>query len=404
MNQKKAAVLRRYPFTVILKEEAKEEPSPFRLKIDPGSKVTGVAIVDGSRNQVIFAAELQHRGGLIHKRLESRAANRGSRRHRNTRYREPRFLNRKRPEGWLAPSLMSRIYNIETWVNRFRRFCPITAFSMELVKFDTQLLTNPEISGVQYLQGELQGYEVREYLLEKWGRKCAYCGKTGVPLEIEHIIPKSRGGTNRVSNLTLACHDCNDKKDRLTAAEFGHPEVQAQAKMPLKDAAMMNATRWKLYELLKATGLPVDCGTGGRTKFNRTSQGYPKAHWVDAACVGESGDDVRLQSSRKVLSINACGYGSRQVCRPDKYGFPRTSPKGAKTVRGFRTGDIVKAVVPAGKREGTHTGRVAVRTRGSFNIGTSTNLVTDISWKHCRLLHRMDGYSYSERSGATHVA
>jgi 5-methylcytosine-specific restriction endonuclease McrA len=65
-------------------------------------------------------------------------------------------------------------------------------------------MQDAEISGVSYQQGELAGYEVREYLLEKWQRRCAYCGKTDVPLEIEHIIPKSRGGSNRVSNLTLA--------------------------------------------------------------------------------------------------------------------------------------------------------------------------------------------------------
>ncbi len=76
---------------------------------------------------------------------------------------------------------------------------------MELVRFDTQLMQNPEIGGVEYQQGQLQGYEIREYLLEKGGRKCADCGLVDAPLEVEHIIPKSWGGSNRVSNLTLAC-------------------------------------------------------------------------------------------------------------------------------------------------------------------------------------------------------
>src|SRR5512140_2426807 len=106
-------------------------------------------------------------------------------------------------------------------------------------------MENPEISGVEYQQGTLLGYEVREYLLEKFGRKCVYCGKQHVPLAIEHIIPKIRGGSSRISNLATACDPCNDDKGTKTAAEFGHSEVQALAKRPLKDAAAVNASRWK---------------------------------------------------------------------------------------------------------------------------------------------------------------
>ncbi|MFN2411424.1 MAG: HNH endonuclease, partial [Halomonas sp.] len=101
-------------------------------------------------------------------------------------------------------------------VNRLRGLAPITAISQELVRFDLQKLENPEISGIEYQQGNLLGYEIREYLLEKWGRECAYCTATDTPLQIEHIAPKASGGSNRISNLTLACHDCNQEKDRST--------------------------------------------------------------------------------------------------------------------------------------------------------------------------------------------
>ena len=211
-----------------------------------------------------------------------------------------------------------------------------------------QLMENAEISGVEYQQGELQGYEVREYLLEKRGRKCAYCGAKDLPLEIEHIIPKTRGGSNRVTNLSLACHDCNQEKGTQTAAEFGHPDIQAKAKQPLKDAAAVNATRWALFNRLKLTGLSVEAGTGGRTKFNRISQGYPKAHWIDAACVGESGESVAVTTDQIILSIKAMGHGSRQMCRTNKYGFPARHRLRQKRHFGFQTGHIVKAIVPTG--------------------------------------------------------
>ena len=76
---------------------------------------------------------------------------------------------------------------------------------MELVRFDMQQIENPEISGVEYSQGTLAGFEQREYLLEKWGRKCAYCDAKDVPLNLDHIHSRANGGSNRVSNMTMAC-------------------------------------------------------------------------------------------------------------------------------------------------------------------------------------------------------
>jgi len=192
-------------------------------------------------------------------------------------------------------------------VERLRRWCAIGALSLELVKFDTQRLQQPEIAGVEYQQGELAGYELRQYLLEKWGRACAYCRATNVPLQIEHVLPRSRGGTDRASNLTLACEPCNTAKGTRTAAEYGHAEVEAQAKQPLKDAAAVNATRWLLFERLQGLGLPLETGTGGRTQWNRTRRGMPKTHWVDASCVGASTPDVLRLPARRPLADRGRG-------------------------------------------------------------------------------------------------
>ena len=208
---------------------------------------------------------------------------------------------------------MSRVLNISKWVARLRKYCPIMAINFELAKFDTQKMQNSEISGVEYQQGELHGYEVREYLLEKFGRKCVYCEKNNVPLQVEHIIPKSRGGSDRVTNLTIACQKCNQRKGNLTAEEFGHPQVQEQAKKPLKDAAALNTMRWEIYRCLQANGLPIEIGTGGRTKFNRVRHGLPKAHWLDAVCVGASTPEMLKVEGVRPLAIIATGYGNRQM-------------------------------------------------------------------------------------------
>ncbi|MEK7483743.1 MAG: HNH endonuclease, partial [Planctomycetota bacterium] len=225
-------------------------------------------------------------------------------------------------------------------------------------------------------------------------RICAYCGKQGIPLQIEHIVPKSRGGSNRVSNLTLACEKCNSKKGTQTAEEFGYSEVQKQAQTPLKDACAVNATRYKVGEVLKALGLPVSFWSGGRTKYNRCAQGYTKEHWIDAACVGESGVKVSISKKLTALEITAMGHGNRQMCLMNRYGFPRTKAKKRKSVQGFQTGDLVKAIVPSGKKKGVYKGRVAIRESGSFNIQTKAGTVEGISWKYCRKLQAVDGYAY----------
>ncbi|EDZ94969.1 HNH endonuclease [Limnospira maxima CS-328] len=393
----KASVFRRYPFTIILNKEVDANPEPLELKLDPGSKVTGIALKQG--NHIIFAAELQHRGQQIKEALLSRRQLRRSRRNRKTRYRPARFLNRTRPEGWLAPSWQHRVDTLMTWVHRFRRLAPVGRITQELVRFDLQLMENPEISGVEYQQGELQGYEIREYLLFKWGRTCAYCGAQNVPLEVEHIQPRSKGGSDRVSNLTMACHSCNQAKGNGDIRDFlsGQPDVLSrllrQAKSPLKDAAAVNSTRWALFKALKATGLPVTTGTGGQTKFNRLRLNLPKAHWLDAACVGPV-ESLEVLTSKPLL-ILAKGHGTRQMCGTNKYGFPNRHRSRRQIHKGFQTGDMVTVLVTAGKKIGSYLGRVLCRASGSFDITTASVRVAGISHKYCQPIHRKDGYAYA---------
>ncbi|MBU0501469.1 MAG: HNH endonuclease [Gammaproteobacteria bacterium] len=411
LSDGKAAVFRREPFTIILLEREGGDAQPLRLKLDPGSKTTGIAmVITGKRgDKVIWAAELHHRGLAIKASLLARKAVRKRRRYLHCRFRPRRSNIQRRAKGWLAPSLYHRVLTVTSWVNRLRRWAPVSALSLELVRFDTQKLQNPEVEGVEYQQGELFGYEVREYLLEKWGRKCAYCDKENAPLQIDHIVPRARGGTDRVSNLTLACQRCNEKKEARPVEEFlkDDPDrlksIKANAKAPLKDAAAVNSTRRALFEALQQTGLPLETGSGGRTKFNRTRQNYPKAHWIDAACTGESGAAPMIPEKLRPLSIRAIGHGSRQMCLMDKYGTPRTKPKGVKRVRGFQTGDLVRLVQPSGKYRGAYVGKVAVRERGAFDIQTRTNdKRIKITAPHHRftLLQRGDGYAYEHPRAA----
>jgi 5-methylcytosine-specific restriction endonuclease McrA len=403
LEKGRARVVRRYPFTIRLVDRKVEDSAlqPVRIKLDPGSKTTGIAVVlegDHGETAVLFLADLHHRGKAISERLTARNAMR-RRRRGNLRYRPARFDNRTRPKGWLAPSLKHRVDTVISWVGRLRRLVPVTGIATELVRFDMQLLENPEIAGVGYQQGTLAGYELREFLLNKWNRACAYCGCVGVPLQIEHIHPKARGGSNRESNLTLACEPCNTDKGVNPIEQFlvDRPSVLArikvQAKRPLKDAAAVNATRWALVGALKATSLPVETASGGRTKWNRSRLGIPKAHALDAACVG----DIEALTGWQVpvLSIKATGRGSYCRTRLDKFGFPRGYLTRSKRIRGFQTGDMVRAEISKGKHAGVHTGRVAVRATGSFNIQLPGRVLQGISHKHCKVIARADGYAFA---------
>ncbi|WP_026486462.1 RNA-guided endonuclease IscB [Caldanaerobius polysaccharolyticus] len=423
----RAVVHRLMPFVIRLKDRTAEESNfqPLRLKFDPGSKTTGFSLLreeSAEKSAAIIMGEIHHKQG-IKDRLDSRRVLRRGRRNHKTRYRKPRFDNRRREEGWLPPSLEARVEETVRAAEKLMKWLPITSISTEHVKFDTQLMQNPEISGIEYQQGELYGYEIREYLLEKYGRKCAYCGTENVPLQIEHVVPRNPKhgpkGTNRVSNLTISCERCNKDKgnkqpeewleelqkskrkiDRVRAENL--LKVLANLKKPLKDAAMMNATRWTLYERLKRTGLPVECGTGARTKKQRIEHGFPKAHYFDACCVGASTPKTIKIKTKYTEIWTAVGRGNRKMCNTDKYGFPISHRQRKKRHFGFQTGDIVEAEVLSGKYKGTWRGRVAVRASGYFDIKDSkgNRICQGISYRYVRLLQYVDGWQYEKEKVA----
>ena len=336
--------------------------------------------------QPVFLAELEHRGAQVRKKMGQRANYRRRRRSKNLRYRAPRFDNRRSTRE-LAPSLQSRVDNTLSWAQRLRRWVPDLHLVVETSRFDTQLMQNPEISGVEYQQGELAGFEVREYVLARDGHACVYCDARGVPLNMDHVLARSRGGSDRVSNLAASCVPCNKTKSSMLVEVFVTDparlsRIASRLKTGLRDAAWMNATRYSLVRQLRDRGHTVETSTGARTKFTRHRLGVPKSHTLDALCVGEPGSVGAWPTH--VLGIAATGRGSYARTRTDKYGFPRLYLTRVKKHHGFTTGDLVRAVVPSGKKAGVHTGRVAVRSTGSFNITTAAGTVQGIHHKHVR--------------------
>lgn len=411
----RASVFRRYPFTIILHDRKVENSvlQPMEIKIDQGSKTTGVAlVVHGNQSSTVaLAAHIEHRAN-VKSNLDSRRAIRRSRRQRKTRYRQTRFLNRTKPKGWLPPSLLSKADNILNLVIRFAKLTPISGIAIETAKFDIQKLDNPDITGTEYQQGKMFGYtDKKAYLLERESYCCIYCGihASQAKMQIEHVIPKSKGGTDSLDNLVLSCNACNQAKGNQDVQTYlkDKPSVLRRVKAHLginyRDAAHVNSTRLhvlnKLRAMADAISATLQVGFGSTTKQNRLSLGLPKDHWIDAAVCIEDGDAVKVEPSLKPLIIKAVGRGSRQFCKMDRYGFPRTSPKPkSKNFFGFKTGDMVKAIITENAQTkvptGTYTGRVAVRSSGHFDVKTRDAKLT-ISHRYCKPLHLMDGYSYA---------
>nr|WP_199040687.1 RNA-guided endonuclease IscB [Glycomyces salinus] len=395
----RAVVARHTPFVIRLKDRTVSDSQVDGVEagIDPGSKHTGISVftADGGERRGRYAIQVDHRGPAIGKKLDQRSNYRRRRRSSNLRYRAPRFANRARPKGWIAPSLRHRVETTMTWVDRLSRWAPVRKVHVERVAFDTHAISaGRSLEGAEYQQGTLHGYEVREYLLAKFDRVCSYCDATGVPLNIDHVHPRSRGGSDRVSNLVLACVPCNQAKGSQDLREFAPDRAERilqRAKAPLRDPAAVQATRWALWRTIEAR-LPTGVGSGGRTKWNRQQSGAAKSHTLDALHVGKL--DKVTEMVMEVLIARCSGRGRYARTSPDQHGFPRLRMPRTKTFFGFATGDLVRAVVPKGKYAGHYRGRVVVRSCGSHTVRTAAGPVKT-SHRNLRLLQRGDGYTYA---------
>ncbi len=316
LKEDKTIVVQQSPFTIQLKYPSGETKQALKLGIDAGYSTIGFSTITAKSELLSGELTLRKR---ISKLIEQKSNYRRTRRSRLW-YRKPRFNNRSKPEGWFAPSTQHKLETHLRLIEKLKKILPITKVTVEVASFDQQKLHNPEIIGIEYQQGELQGYEVREYLLEKWKHKCAYCGKSNIPLEIEHIIPKSRGGTDRVSNLTLACHKCNKKKGDRTAAELGHPEIQKKANQTLKATAFMNIVIWRLVNTLKC-----EWTYGYITKHARIKLGMEKSHVNDAFVIAGGTTQNRskpyelTQTRRNNRSIQTNRKGFKPSIRRQRY-------------------------------------------------------------------------------------
>ena len=392
------------------------------LGLDPGADHTGMAVFkqkpDGKRTGLL-ALTIHHRGQQVKKWMEQRSKYRHGRR-RRLRRRPQRSNNRPKPEGWVGPSLQTRLGNTETWIARLQKLVAINLIMVETMKFDTQKLENPEIRGKKYQQGVLQNTEKRAYVRHRDENKCRYCGQHETKdnrLTLDHVIPVSSFGSNRPDNLVAACFPCNQAKGNMLVELFlkDQPEIlkdiQAQLRKPLASTGQSNAIMPQIRKHLQQLSCSVIETDAAETAANRIVTGIPKTHANDATVVGSL---ATLTNLPPVIEFQAKGHGKRQRCMPNKFGTPkgkqwpkycRARDKGRDLpalppshkqcqlrfpdANGISTGDYVRIT----NRNGTFTGYAMIQNKGTtITLAGGHKPALSGQTHNTQLLHRGHGY------------
>lgn len=317
LRDEKAHVVRLQPFTIQLDYESTTYRQEVSLGIDAGSVHIGVSAT--TENKELFAAEVVLRTDIV-KKLANRLEMRRTRRNRKTRYRKPRFDNRRRKEGWLAPSVRNKVESHLKVIRLVHSLLPVTKTTIEVAQFDAQKIKNDAIQGVEYQQGEQMGFwNVREYVIARDGHKCQHCkGKSGDNILNVHHLESRKTGGNAPNNLITLCETCHKAYHR------GEFELKVKRGTSLRDAAVMNIMRRAVYNKAKAEFENVYLTYGYVTKHTRIKNGIEKTHCADAFSISRNVKAVRLGLYLKCRCL-ARHTRALHVCNPKKGGIRRSA-------------------------------------------------------------------------------
>jgi hypothetical protein len=329
----KAKVARMVPFTIQLLYGSSGYKQEVSLGVDAGTRQIGVCAT--TERTVLFEAEVKPRTD-IQEGLATRHQFRRARRNRKTRYRKARFLNRRKPEGWLAPSVQHKVDAHLKTIRLCHKLLPVSKSTIEVAQFDLQKIKYPEIAGVEYQQGPQLGFwNVREYVLFRDGYSCQWCkGKSKDPILNVHHIESRKTGGDSPDNLITLCETCHDLLHRT------HQEGQIErTSRGFRDATQMGVIRWRIYDQAKALFPQVHLTYGYITKHTRIAHELEKSHRIDARCI--SGNPV-AQTDGEWYMIKWVRRNNRQLHKATiRKGGKRQRNTAPKEVHGFRLFDCV---------------------------------------------------------------
>ena len=387
LNSGKARVVNRCPFTIQLTGTCKTFTQEISLGVDAGSKHIGLSAT--TTKAVLFEANVTLRNDIVDL-ISSRKELRRSRRYRKTRYRKPRFLNRVKSKktGWLAPSIKHKVESHLTMIAKVHKILPIFKTIVEVASFDIQKIKNPDISGVEYQQGEqLNFWNVREYVLFRDNHQCQCCkGKSkDKVLNVHHIESRKTGG-NAPNNLITLCETCHTK--------YHKGEIKLPAKIKqgtsFRDATFMGIMRWAFYNKLKEIYQNVNLTYGYITKNTRIRNNLPKEHYIDARCISKN---PLAKSSDEMFYFRKVRCHNRQIHKVNFIkGGIRKRNQAPYVVKEFRLYDYVQwkgiKCFIFGRRT---TGRMDLRLLDGTHINAS------VGFKNIKLLSMRKNYLCEQR-------
>ncbi|WP_242222338.1 RNA-guided endonuclease IscB [Bacillus cereus group sp. BfR-BA-01380] len=335
LKQGKAKIIGYTPFTIQLQYATGEAVQPVTIGVDSGAKHIGIAITTEDKVLAKGTTELRQD---VKDNLTLRATLRRGRRQRKTRYRKARFLNRKKKEGWLPPSIQSRVDNQIHCIETFKSLLPSPKVIVEVGKFDAQKLKNPDIQGIEYQQGDAFGFwNTRYYVFARDNYTCQLCKKKGGILHTHHIIERCKGGSDMADNLVTVHDECHQKFHQGTLKHtFKKPKQY-------KETAFMNILRLQIMN-----HLDCDITYGSYTTLKRKELGLSKTHVNDAIAItnptqiqeyDQSGEFHIKQFRKKKRSLHEA---TARKGRKTKNTSAKRNNKNTPHIDGIYLGDKVK--------------------------------------------------------------
>lgn len=382
----KAKVVKRSPFTIQLNYDCGNHTQSITLGVDAGSKHIGLSA--STKKQELYCSDVELRDDVV-ELLSTRRENRRTRRN-HLRYRQPRFDNRKKEDSWLAPSIRQKIDSHLKVIEEVYKILPISQTIVEVASFDTQLLKaeleGKTISSTEYQNGEMLGYNTREYVLFRDNHTCCYChGESGDKvLEVHHLESRKTGG-NAPNNLITLCKTCHENYHK------GKIELKQTRAEKYNDAAFMGIMRWSFYNELKKIYPNVSLTYGYITKSNRIKYILAKEHYNDAYCIAQN---FKAKPLDTIIYQKKVRCHNRQIHKANflKSGIKKLNQAPYK-VCGFRLFDKVKC-------QGQKCFIFGRRTSGYFDIRllNGTKIRSSINYKRLELLNARKSYLQEERS------
>jgi len=393
IKENKAKIINYEPFTIQLLYATGEAKQPTNIGIDLGAKHIGIAIQ--SENKVISKGEIELRDD-VKSLLETRKTYRRSRRNRKTRYRKPRFDNRKRQDNWLPPSIQSRINNTFMWIDRFVELVPNPTLNIEVGKFDVQKMMNPDIKGKEYQDGSSCGYyNTRYYVFARDNYTCQVCKKKGKILQTHHIIYKSKGGTDRANNLITVCTDCHNHKNHQEGEIFYKWMINKKKTPSYKEAPFMNIIRKRVFKKYPDANITY----GNITTPKRKKLGLEKTHYNDALVISgiEEGfiDNVEIfrikQFRKKKRSLHEA---TARKGRKEPNTTQKRNEKNTKESKGFYLNDKVKVFDKIGFISGFCNGGCYVKDINDNYITIPGKTYKQVGFNHLEFINHNNNWQF----------